>query len=110
VGKRRSRAAWLAWSVWTRCGTLVASVLLRDLFATHVSVKGVLNSDVLIAAALIAYPTVGAIVASRHPNNLVGWLLCAIGFIVGIHGFAKAYADYALVAQPGSLPGGTYMA
>ncbi len=57
-------------------------------------------------AALLAYATVGAIVASRRPGNAVGWILCALGVLLGIVVFAQGYADYTLVVRPGSLPGG----
>jgi hypothetical protein len=63
-----------------------------------------------IAVALLAYPTVGAIVASRRPKNLVGWILCAIGLLFGVEAFAEAYPYYALAAGSDSLPGGVYMA
>ncbi len=63
------------------------------------------------AVPLLVYATVGAFVATRRPKNLVGWLLWAIGFVFAAIGFSVAYADYALLAQPGSsLPGGVYMA
>jgi hypothetical protein len=54
---------------------------------------------------LLVYPTVGAFLASRRPENLIGWLLCAIGFLFVIEGFALVYAGYALSVEPDSLPG-----
>jgi hypothetical protein len=63
-----------------------------------------------IAVPLLVYVTVGAFVASRRPGNLVGWMLCAIGFVLVAEGFGLAYADYALLARAGSaLPGSVYM-
>src|ERR671913_105530 len=50
------------------------------------------------------YPTVGAIVASRRPQNPVGWLLCLYGLVTSIGYFCAEYAIYALLAQPDSLP------
>jgi hypothetical protein len=50
--------------------------------------------------------TVGAIVASRRPENTVGWLLCLSGVAVGASTFISQYAIYALLARPGSLPAG----
>src|SRR5918995_913756 len=50
------------------------------------------------------YPTVGAIVASRRPENPVGWLLCLYGLVTSIGYFCAEYAIYALLAQPDSLP------
>jgi hypothetical protein len=47
---------------------------------------------------------VGALIASRRPENPVGWLLCLIGFSQGLDTFVTAYAIYGLDEEPGSLP------
>src|SRR3712207_5433770 len=67
------------------------------------------NLQVLAGVPFLAYATVGAFVASRRPKNAVGWVLCGMGLAFEVHAFAGAYADYALVARPGSLPGGVIM-
>jgi hypothetical protein len=54
-------------------------------------------------AITVAFSTVGALIASRRPEHWVGWLFCAIGFLVGIDHFCGEYATYALLARPGSL-------
>src|SRR5215216_2747974 len=58
----------------------------------------------------VFYPTVGAIVASRRPENPVGWLLCLYGLAISISYFCAEYAIYALLAEPNSLPAGEAMA
>jgi len=60
---------------------------------------------VVIAVSLLTYPTVGAFVASRRPENLIGWILCGVGVRFVIEGFALVHAGYALSAQPGVLLG-----
>jgi len=45
---------------------------------------------VLLAVAFLAYPAVGALVASRRPRNPVGWILCGAGLLLGSEGFAVA--------------------
>jgi hypothetical protein len=55
------------------------------------------------------WPTIGAVIVARQPRNRIGWLCCAVGFLVGPAFFAQDYAWYALVHQPGSLPGGLAM-
>ena len=107
--KRRS-AAWIAWSVWTLCVALLASAVLLDFFNSSVPTKGFPNFDLYIGIALLAYPTVGAMVASRRPNSLVGWILCGMGMVFGVSVFAESYAYYALAAGSDSLPRGVYMA
>jgi len=63
------------------------------------------NWGVFFSLSLLVYPTVGAFLAWRHPENLIGWLLCAIGFLFVMEGFAVVYAGYALSVEPDSLPG-----
>ena len=58
----------------------------------------------------ISFAPVGALIASRHPANPVGWLLCLYGLVISISHFGAQYAIYALLAQPNSLPAGQAMA
>jgi hypothetical protein len=56
-----------------------------------------------------AFPTVGAVIVARQPHNRVGWLCCAVGFLLGPAFIGQDYAWYALLHEPG-LPGGWAMA
>jgi hypothetical protein len=101
----RRDATRLAWSLWAITVALTAlSALLVVLSLSHPNTPvfewwyG--NTFVVIDA------TVGAIVASRRPENTVGWLLCLSGVAVGASTFISQYAIYALLARPGSLPAG----
>ena len=58
----------------------------------------------------ISYAPVGALIASRHPANPVGWLLCLYGFVISLSYFSAEYAIYALRARPDSLPAGEALA
>jgi hypothetical protein len=51
--------------------------------------------DYAFTVMVAAYPTVGALVASRRPTNAVGWLLCAVGLAVAVETFTDEYAHYA---------------
>jgi hypothetical protein len=112
VGVMSVRAAtWLAWSLWAICVVLVALTWVLDhYYIPRLPEKGIPNLYVFLSVPLLVYATVGAFVASRRPNNPVGRLLYAVGFVFGLQGFATAYADYVLLVRPGSLPGGVYMA
>jgi hypothetical protein len=54
----------------------------------------------------VGYSTLGAVVASRRPQNPIGWILCAIGLLWGVDHFNSEYAIYKLIAARGILPGG----
>jgi hypothetical protein len=102
-------ATWLAWSLWTLSValttlSLVLLVLIRSHPGIHVFDWWLGNSLVVIDV------TVGAIVASRRPENPVGWLLCLSGVVTSTSTFTSQYAIYALLAQPNSLPAGEAMA
>jgi hypothetical protein len=58
----------------------------------------------------VFFSTVGALVASRRPENPVGWLLCLYGLVISISYSCAEYAIYALLAEPNSLPAGEAMA
>jgi hypothetical protein len=50
----------------------------------------------------VGYSTVGAVVASRSPENPVGWLFCTIGLLGAVRLFVAEYAIATLLAEPGS--------
>ena len=106
TARAASRLAWLLWALSVALTTLslVLLVLIRSHPGTHVFDWWLGNSTIVIDA------TVGAIVASRRPENPVGWLLCLSGVATSTSTFTSEYAIYALLAQPNSLPAGEGMA
>src|SRR5215212_7566587 len=102
-----SRAvARLAWSMCTLSLALTAlSLLLLALNFSHpdTHIYPPWLDNTLTA---ISYAPVGALIASRHPANPVGWLLCLFGLVISISFFSAEYAIYTLLAQPNSLPAG----
>jgi hypothetical protein len=110
IGGITSRtASWLAWSLWALSVALTAlSLLLLALIRSH---PGIHVFDYWLNNSLVVIDvTVGAIVASRRPENPVGWLLCLSGVAISTSTFASQYAIYALLARPDSLPAGEAMA
>ena len=45
----------------------------------------------------LAFPTVGALIASRLPANPIGWIFCGTGLLYTAQRFSTAYVDYALL-------------
>jgi signal transduction histidine kinase len=50
------------------------------------------------------FPTVGALVASRRPENAIGWIFLAIGVAGAIQIFGVEYGTYGLITNPGAVP------
>ena len=63
-------------------------------------------SDVFGNVANMAIPVTGFVLASRRPQNRIGWLALTAGLGLGLSSFANEYEQRALVAAPGSLPAG----
>jgi hypothetical protein len=57
-----------------------------------------------------AFPLVGAVVATRRPENAIAWLFVAIGICSGATFALGANADYALYADRATLPAGAWAA
>jgi hypothetical protein len=60
-------------------------------------------SDALYALLFLAFPLVGALVASRRPQNPIGWILLADGLLWMLLAVIESYSRYG-VDRPGSVP------
>ena len=58
----------------------------------------------------LAYTTIGALIAARHPRNPIGWILAAVGLNSAISFVGSEYAILGLHTAPGSLPAATFVA
>jgi hypothetical protein len=54
----------------------------------------------------VAVPVTGFVLASRRPENRIGWLFLVAGLSLGLGAFSHPYAAHALVVDRGSLPVG----
>jgi hypothetical protein len=68
-----------------------------------------LTGDTWFTLAFLAFPIVGVVIVSHRPQNPIGWMFCVIGLGNIVSVFAHEYAFYALVTQPGALPGGMWV-
>ena len=106
-----TRTARIAWSVMSIAVALFALRLILLFLTPEVPLRGERSAlDFLLEVLLLAFPTIGALIASRRPENPIGWIFCAAGFVCVFQLFSEAYADFALFARQGSLPGTEYMA
>jgi len=60
-------------------------------------------SDTLSFVPFLAFPLVGALVASRRPESSIGWILLADGLLWMVLAVTEQYSVYG-VARPGSVP------
>ena len=98
------RMAWglLAFGVVLAGAGLVLSALNGE--------RGGLLSPTLFTLTFLGFGLTGSLVASRRPDNSIGWLLLGTGLGLGIAGLSTQYATYAVQTDPGALPGGVWAA
>ena len=64
----------------------------------------------LLAWSLAGFSStgVGLLLATRRRANPIGWLLLVNGAVIATLGLSESYADYAILAHPGALPGASW--
>ena len=103
----RRASAWLAWSVCAVSLLIFAMsfVLIFLGWTTRMpEVWGSSQEQTITAVGFIGVPIVGGLIASQRPANSYGWLWLGLGMSFAFMQFGQAYASYALVVEPGSLP------
>ena len=59
--------------------------------------------DLLVSVPFLAFPLVGALIASRRPHNPIGWICLAVGLSWMLLGLFDYYGVYGL-AKPDTVP------
>jgi hypothetical protein len=75
-------ASWLAWSLATlSMAMFVVSVVLYVLVRSAQEVPSSLDAlaDLLVFVPFLAFPIVGALIASKRPDNPIGWICLVAG-------------------------------
>jgi signal transduction histidine kinase len=98
-------AFWLAWFTWV----LYLVIAIVTLLFQMKNAPSELLSDIFNALVLLAFATVGTLIASRRPQNPIGWIFCISTLLWALGVFMLEYAVYALITVPGSLPAGALM-
>jgi hypothetical protein len=98
-------AAWLAWSLCALAVVLIVSGIalpkMLESATPALSYGGAVDTAFTLATWL-PFSVVGAIVASRHPRNPIGWIFCTVALVVGISTLAGGYAEVWLKSGWGS--------
>jgi hypothetical protein len=104
-------AAWLARSLATLSLLLCAAAI--GLYLATLPVQppgsswgtGGLSAILYVYLPFLAFPLVGVLIASRRPENPIGWICLAVGVFWMFAIMSGSYAMYGLrVASPGSVP------
>jgi hypothetical protein len=110
---RAGTARWVAGCMAAGSVALIGGGLVLAYVDRHLvpaDLTGWTVSNVSGQAVNVAVPVAGFVLASRRPENRIGWLFLIAGFSLGLSGFSNSYALRALVAEPGSLPAGEVLA
>jgi hypothetical protein len=108
-------ATRIAWLMWTLSMLLVALSVPLYLSIPASRPSGITDvpdtvGAVLFTALVLSFSTVGALIATRRPENRIGWILMAAGFALGAEIILSGYVDFSLARPPGRLPGTEWVA
>ena len=110
---RARTARWVAGGIAAGSVALMAAGLVLAYVDRHALPAGVTNwdlADVFQNVVNLGVPVLGFALASRRPENPMGWLFLAAGLAVRLNAFAGPYGLHAVRVAPGSLPAGRAVA
>ena len=101
----------LPWVMVAVGGIAVAFLLISGLGRPTVrGVDGVTVADLSFIVAFGSFLPLGAFIASRRPENPIGWVMTVMGFSILLSDALTEYAVRGLLLDPGSLPGASVAA
>ena len=106
-------ASWLARGVWVL--TVVVLPLSAALLLFIPTSSGITDipdalGAVVFVTLILAFSTVGVLIATRQPHNLVGWIMLVAGFALGATVLTGTYVDLSVTPPRGRLPGTEWVA
>jgi hypothetical protein len=101
-------ASRLAWSLAALSVAMFLVSLALWIFARSAQLPSGLRAsvtliDMLTSVPLLAFPLVGALIASRRPRSPIGWICLSEGLLWMFLGMIESYGIYGL-ARPNSVP------
>jgi hypothetical protein len=103
-------AARLGWFLFVASVLLSVAALVLNLQRPQYADLMATTGERLLQLVLLLFGWFGARIVSRQPNHPIGWLLCALGCLTALGGFASEYAIYGLLEHPGAAPGAEALA
>jgi hypothetical protein len=86
-------AARLAWSSGVVSLALALTSISIASVPSDLTTGEVAAYTFVYGGILLASATVGALIASRHPRNPIGWILCGMALLIGLTSLTDGYAD-----------------
>ena len=99
-GSRRLATALAIWALAMTAGALV--LMVPNSSGTSLEYLGFNGVGGLMLGTI--YPILGWLIATRRPENRIGWMFLVIGLSQAASGFVSEYAIYGLLTRPGALP------
>jgi hypothetical protein len=101
-------AAWLAWSLAALSVAMFVTSVALYVLARSAPVPSSWGANLTVSGLLVfvpflAFPLVGALVASKRPENPIGWICLAVGLVWMFIGLSDYYSFYGL-ARSGAVP------
>src|ERR671921_1080460 len=101
-------STWFAWSLAVLTLAMFVATIPLWFLARGADLPSSWRADVGVGglvggAFFLAFPLVGALIASKRPKNAVGWLCLAVGVLWTLSGVFDYYGYYG-AATPGSGP------
>jgi hypothetical protein len=84
--------------------TVVLYVAIRPVMPPSAYGTGGDSAVVIFVVPFLAFPVVGALIASKRPENPIGWISLAAGAFWMLAALTGPYAVYGAAADPGSVP------
>lgn len=95
-----SRTTWKAGSLAWACALLSCMMSILALGVTVLVVvtsgnyRSILTHQTLTPFITVGFAVIGALVASRHPRNPIGWIFIAVGLLHALLALAAAMVNY----------------
>ena len=93
-----------AWGLTVLTLAVLAAALVFTVLNTSRIGMGRIGLGAILSGAVLLYAASGRLIASRLPDNAIGWLLGSIGLSVATSMFAEQYALYGVATAPGAVP------
>ena len=104
-GLLRRPTTWLAAGLWGLALGMAGAIVALHAAGWPGARDTNSSEGISLFLALVAFATMGALVAARVPRNAVGWILLAIPLAGALSGITELLAFQGLVYNPGSVPG-----